>query len=59
MMMRMEIAITQAVGLRRVAADLDRVWAGHWRAVIGRPPKISLGVCSPPLSCALWLQSWP
>ena len=28
-MMRMEIAITQAAGLRRVAADLDRVWVGH------------------------------
>ena len=37
-MMRMEIAITQAAGLRRVAADLDRVWVGHLKGGDRTPP---------------------
>ena len=34
-MMRMEIAIAQARGLRRVAADLDRVWDDYLNARFG------------------------
>ena len=43
MMMRMEIAITQAVGLRRVAADLDRVWAGQLEGGDRTTPEEFLG----------------
>ena len=42
-MMRMEIAITQAAGLRRVAADLDRVWVGHLKGGDRTTPDEFLG----------------
>jgi len=41
--MRMEIAITQAVGLRRVAADLDRVWVGQLKGGDRTTPEEFLG----------------